>query len=339
MVINSEQKLKSLIRDNQVPNICLVMGNENALVTSCANKICSSFSNDKTLLDGSGIDFKKLESDSEVISFFGGKRVFFIRELAASQIDELSNTIKDFSIDSVLVITLDAELNDKKKQSAKTLKGLIELVDNVGLVCIFDKPDFITLVNYVISYLSKKNKNISIDNAEYLVRHCGFDLLTLFNECDKLIAYSENDNITKSEIDICTTVVLEDAIFDIQKMMLQGNKKRTFKLIEDLIIQKNPPAKILSILENNFAEYYKILFGKNIGLSSKEIGEAIKENRFWVIKNALSDASHVNISRIFKVCQILLNADENLKSKVTDERICLENAVNESLIALFGDKL
>ena len=94
-----------------------------------------------------------------------------------------------------------------------------------------------------------------------------------------------------------------------------------------------------SILENNFAEYYKILFGKNIGLSSKEIGEAIKENRFWVIKNALSDASHVNISRIFKVCQILLNADENLKSKVTDERICLENAVNESLIALFGDKL
>lgn len=338
MVINSEQKLKSLIKEKKVPNICLIMGDESALVTNCVNKICSFFSEDKVLFNGSDIDFKKLESDSEVISFFGTKRVFYIRELAASQIDKLSDVMRDFPSDSVLVITLSTELNDKKKQSAKPLKGFIELVDSIGLVCALDKPDFITLVNYIISYISKKNKNISNENAEYLIRHCGFDLLTLFNECDKLVAYADGVNIKRDDINACTTAILEDAIFDIQRMMLQGNKRRTFKLIEDLIAQKNPPAKILSILENNFSEYYKILVGKNIGLSSKEIGEAIKENRPWIIKNALSDASHVNVSRIFNVCQILLNADESFKSKVTDERICLENAVNESLIALFGEK-
>ena len=267
----------------------------------------------------SKVDLTTLSEILNTLPFFAEKRLVLLNktQILTSGKEDLIKVMEEIPPTSVLIIV---EQNvDKRLKAYKWIK-------KNGYAAEFTKKDMKEqdYTRFAGVILKKAGKKIKPEDAILLVRRTGQDLFTLKNETDKLIAYAgEEEIITRQMIDAMVSTEVEDKVFELIDSVAAGDRKRVLRLYQDLILLKEAPLKILSLL----VRQYRILI-RLYDMSRQHIPEADMAERAHIprfaLRNSLRQLSGYDEEKLMYCLSSCLAVDADIKSGKIGDRIGLE---------------
>ncbi len=154
---------------------------------------------------------------------------------------------------------------DKRKKS-------FQAVTKVGVSEEYSHRTDEQLMSWLAGMAKACGKNITASTANYILDECGRDMLTLKNEMDKLTAYTyDRDVITAKDVDAVCAREVNEKIFDMIDAMASNNQRAALKVYFDLLILRESPFFILSLLSKQFRQMLAIKDGLDRNESLNDI--------------------------------------------------------------------
>ncbi len=274
-------------------------------------------------------------SDAEMLPMMGGRNFILVCdypfEKSAADTDAIKEFLSDIPETTMLVFWYDTASFDSKNSSR--LKSVENAFSNAGSVVVLDRRSEDDLVKMVVSGCKKRNAYISPENAKYLISVSGSDIKTLMNEVDKLCAGAGGGEVTKNLINDLAVKCLQARIFDLSKAILRGDYEAAFDVLNTLFAIKEDPVSILSAVSGGYVDMYRVKCAKIAGERFDDVGKYYNyKGREFLLKNALSNSSRLSVGRLRRSLDVLMLADNSLKSTSADKRLILEETLVKLLL-------
>lgn len=344
MPVISENELKAVIRSGQFKNAYCFYGKDIVSVEKYKNALVSKAVNTDDVynlhvFDGKNFDYEEFYEACEALPVFADYVCCVVSDLIAfkDNKDMLADVLKylpDIPETTIVIfIYTSIDINEGKKYPSPKYKKLVDAVSKIGDVCVFELKTAEELAKGITAKVTKSGGSISKDAAIYLAKLCGCDSMITANETDKLIAYKNGGEITRADIDLVSPRQLESTAYNLANAIARHDKYNSIKLMNDLIIEKEDPIKIIYAISGNMLDLYRVKLG--IG-SRKSTGEIIsdfeyKKNMDFRVNNAYNNARFFSASHLKKCLKILTETDYKLKSSKTDSIVLLQEAIIEML--------
>lgn len=333
MAIMTEQEFKKQISSGELPQVCLVFGDEDYLKKHYVS-LLEKKSVDESMagfnlhrINGESFVFDELYQAVQSMPFMSDYSCVVVKDLAVDKMkndefEPLLDILGDPNETCVLVFWMDSVTLDEKKDKVKTF---IDAVNAVGTVLRLDKMSGAQLFKLLENGASKRGCVVSRDVSTYLANRVGDDLNTLLNELEKLCFYKGEGEITRRDVEAICTRSLDASVFDLSKALVSGTAQQAFNILNDLLAQKEKPVIILGTLISAYVDMYRA----QVALSSGEAADAAAQvfnykRREFRLKNAARNSSNMSLEQIRTCLDILADADMRLKSTALDERRILE---------------
>jgi len=344
MHLISEEQQKKCISSKQALPVYLLFGNDPELLLSFRKKLCDMLTElgcEQETMDGKALDLSALFDASQMVSFFGGRRLILIKDfevesLLAEDCKDLCSLIAELSDDVTVIFSAVSESFDIKK--GKNAKKILSAVDKAGAAIQLDRRSAVSLKALLRSRCQKRGCELTNESAAFLVEHCGNDMGTLLNECDKLCAYADGSAITNEMITkVCSGSLSADP-FALPRLMLRGELTETLEQIDALIRLRQPIMLITSNISSAFCNIARACAAKSAGKSCDDFCKDFGFRFEWMAQNAFRDSARITQTKAFSICRIFSDAETQMKSSPIDERILLETAVIRSIMVLGGGR-
>lgn len=230
-----------------------------------------------------------------------------IAKYIQGNLEELKNTV-----DLVFV---------EQEVDKNALYQTIEKVGEVKEFALLKLPDLIANIKKItVAY----KVNIDDATAKYLVECCGTSMQDLINELRKLIEYKgENSNITKQDIDLLCTKLIQAVIFDLTDNLGKKETSKALEVYNGLISNKEPIQKILITLYNHFKKLYIIKIAEKY---NEDVATAmnLKPNQLFLVSKYKTQARYFETQELREVLEALIDLDANYKIGLISLEIGLE---------------
>lgn len=342
-----EIELKAQIKNEEFSNAYLIYGEESYLKEFYVNKLKQKIV-DKTFEDfnfhsyeGKDVSLDDILKDAEMLPMMSEYNFILVHDYPLDKSSNDCNALKDFLKDvpetTVLVFWYDSINVDTKKNSK--WKSIETAFAKNGSAVNLEKRTEADLIKLLISKASKKNATILRDNARYLISIAGTDIKTLFNEIDKLSLYVNGDEITKQVIDKLAVKCLQAKVFDLSKAIVKGNYDLAYNVLDTLFAMREEPIGILSVISNCFIDMYRVKCAKIAGKTYQDVANYYNyKGREFALRNALRDSESLSVEQIRASLDVLMLADNNLKSSSVSQKLILEETLVKLLLISKGVK-
>ena len=263
------------------------------------------------------LDEKDLDDallDLDTYSFLSDKKIVIIKNIENLNDDKktthLINYLDSPNNDNLLILTT-TKFNGTKKIN-KTLK---------------EKTNFIKLEsdpNTVIKNLLKDYKlEPGVINKISIYSNNNLDIIK--TECDKLINYKEDKNITVSDVEKLVVKHLGDSsniIFDLVKYISSSDKKRAleqYKLLQEYNIDD---IGLIGLIESQLRLLEQVSIYKKEGLYKDEIASKLNIHPYRIQKT-MELLSSTNITSINNLIKNLSEIDYKVKAGLIDSKDCI----------------
>ncbi len=341
MAVFTEDELKKQIKDGDFQRVYLIYGDEGYLKQYYADLLCTKtvekdfadFNLNK--LDGADSGLNVIYDCISAFPMMGGYTCTLVKDLPLNNFigdrgkvdSEFQTVLDDIPETSVLVFYMDTvEVDEKNSKWAKVIK----LIDERGVCAKIDKRSRTALEKLLVSSAAKKGCELSRETAGYLINLAGEDLATLRNELDKVCGYVGSGEIKRSHIDETVIVSVEAKIFQLSRMIAQGNADSAYENLQNLFKLREEPVAILAVLSKAYVDMYRVKAAKEKGIYYSKLGEYFPSSykgREFVLKNADSDCSHYSLTQLKNALDALTDADRRLKSTGEDGKLVLEELI------------
>lgn len=157
-------------------------------------------------------------------------------------------------------VVLFTERPDEKKPGGQKGKAsvdrrgkLYKSVAKCGLAAEFATPDEQALRKWVLGKLGAEKIRITQETLDVFFSMTGTDMSHIHTETQKLISFAGTGGVVRTEdVAALTSEILEGKIFRMLDLISQHDQKGALELYQDLILLKEPPGKILSLLTRQF---------------------------------------------------------------------------------------
>ncbi len=221
---------------------------------------------------------------------------------------------------------------DTKGFSTKTKlsKQIMELCTNNGALCNLDKREQGDLARFVVNECKKRDREMSIDAAYYLVSSVGDDMANLLNEIEKLCSFA-SAGITVSDIDAICVKSVEATAFQMIDALLINDFDGAFSALKVLMEQRTEPTMILGALVSTFVDMYRVKLALESGhkLADLKAAYPVAYKSDFKLRNAMNRAKKYSLSSLSLSLEILGRADFKLKSSFDDNQVVLEKLLIE----------
>lgn len=263
------------------------------------------------------LDEKDLDDallDLDTYSFLSDKKIVIIKNIENLNDDKktthLINYLDSPNNNNLLILTT-TKFNGTKKIN-KTLK---------------EKTNFIKLEsdpNTVIKNLLKDYKlEPGVINKISIYSNNNLDIIK--TECDKLINYKEDENITVSDVEKLVVKHLGDSsniIFDLVKYISSSDKKRAleqYKLLQEYNIDD---IGLIGLIESQLRLLEQVSIYKKEGLYKDEIASKLNIHPYRIQKT-MELLSSTNITSINNLIKNLSEIDYKVKAGLIDSKDCI----------------
>jgi len=273
-------------------------------------------------------NLKNALDDATTIPFMSDKKIVIIRNayfLSTEKpkkdlnhdIDGLKKYLDNPVEETILVIAAPYEKLDERKAILKELKKIAEIVPCVPL-----KPQDSSA--WIKRQLGKENITIDNDALTEFLKRVENNTEVLFSETSKLLNFAEGmDRITLNTIKQVITKNVEDNVYEITNMILEGKQGRALEIYNDLVMHSEDPLRILGILVNKYREILHVKYLIQQGKDKTDVAQyynASPGRAFYMMKNA----SAVKLNIVKKHLVKLEEIDYQIKTGQIDKRIGLE---------------
>lgn len=263
------------------------------------------------------LDEKDLDDallDLDTYSFLSDKKIVIIKNIENLNDDKktthLINYLNSPNNDNLLILTT-TKFNGTKKIN-KTLK---------------EKTNFIKLEsdpNTVIKNLLKDYKlEPGVINKISIYSNNNLDIIK--TECDKLINYKEDKNITVDDVEKLVVKHLGDSsniIFDLVKYISSSDKKRAleqYKLLQEYNIDD---IGLIGLIESQLRLLEQVSIYKKEGLYKDDIATKLNIHPYRIQKT-MELLSSTNITSINNLIKNLSEIDYKVKAGLIDSKDCI----------------
>ena len=234
---------------------------------------------------------------------------------------------------SVIFYATGVDLAAGKKALSPKNKKLADHISKCGGAVVefaYKRPN--ELVKHIQSRLGKSGCFMSPENAEYLAAIQGCSLLMINNECDKLTSYMGSGEIGRGVIDLLVSGEMDTDAYKLSKALISGKSSEVFGILDSLFNKQSEAIPILSVISGSMMDLYRAKTAILAGRSENDVSSDFNyKGRDFVVRNAFRDCRSMPIEKLRYSLKILSDCDISLKSKRTDQRIMLEEAITKIL--------
>lgn len=304
--------LNEHIKENRFKPVYLLCGKEGYLKRQYRDRIREA------ILCGDDMNYSHYESarmnvrecidTCETLPFFAQKRVVVIEDTGFfknSCDDLLVNYIKGMP-EYLHIIFVESELDKRNK--------LYKAVSSVGYVAELSMQDERMLEQWTLRLARGQEKSFDRGALHQFVVQTGESMDNMKMELDKLISFcGERPVITQADVREICTVHTEGRIFDMIAAVGMKNQKRAMELYYDLCTLKEPPLRILALMERQFNMLYQALVLSRDGYDSATIAKKMGVMPF-VAGKYLEQAKNYGIGDVMSAMEDCVAAEEAVKT-------------------------
>lgn len=329
----NESALKEKLRENPV-GVYLVYGEESYLKKVYIDKIVAKTVDESFAdfnfhtFDGKEATLSDIYESAQAVPMMAETKCVLVKDFPLDTLDEngmeqLKTVVEDNPDDCALVFSFVAY----EPKGAKWTK-VIKLFEKLAFAVKLDKKTSVELAKMLESGAKKRGKIFGKGVASYLVTCVGADLNTLLNETEKVCAYAQGEEITKSDVDAVCIKSLDARVFDMIKDLTARRFDSAFGKLEQLFEQREDEFQILGALIASYSDIYRAKTAVKSGGRAEDVAKyynyAGKEFR---LSNAARNSASLTFDDISECIEILVEADTAMKSTATDKRLIIEKAI------------
>lgn len=315
------KNIKNDIAQNDYKPVYLLCGEEAFLINTYKNMLKEGICGDNTMnlsvYRGEDIDVDRIAEDCMAMPFFAPRRLVLIENsgMIKASSDKMAAMIKELP-ETTCVIFAEQEIDKRNK--------LYKAIKEKGYICEMkpQKPD--DLCNWICKILGSAGKKIRTEDARLIIMKTGTDMYNIYNEIQKLIAYTGESNIVdRNAINLMCSELLEDKIFDMIDAIARKDTARTMKLYGDLLTLKVAPLKMLAILSKKYAQLLSVKDMKNGGCSSQEIASRVGIHPYFV-KQYIDQAGNFSEKDLKIIIEDCISTETDIKSGRMEDKYAVE---------------
>ena len=219
----------------------------------------AGFEDKQTYIVTKDTDWSFLNSENENFDLFGSKKIVEIKLIGTGPGNKGSKAIKDYCLDidkdkdKLLIIS--AERLEKKQQTSAWAKVL----EKSGIFVVEPPVNKNSMPGWIKSRSSGLKLNLDSQAIQLLSEKTEGNLLAASHELTKLSLLFPDQEITLENMEKSISNSSKFGIFDLSNSFLEGNRKRTIRIIETLRAEGTQPPLILWALSKEINNLYKVL--------------------------------------------------------------------------------
>jgi len=277
--------------------------------------------NDATLKDPAP---DELISAAETLPFLADKRFLLIRESALLSGNKPKNYDEDAAVKRLteyfenlpdttcMVFYVDGKADGRRK--------FYNLMKKKAAIVQFSSLDDVQLNKWIAKQMSLGGKKVTAADCQQLWFTVGRDLNLLSCEIEKLIAYTDGrDVITGDDILAISSKSQEYKVFDMATALLDGDGKKAFVLMQDILRNGEDRLFLLSLLGSQCRRLYYAAAMKRAGAQEQEVASKLGVPPF-VARNTLRQAGTFTLSQLRQMCDWCIETEYMVKNgEMSDE--------------------
>ncbi len=330
------EDLEKDLKQGNLHGIYLLYGEERFLLESSLKMIKKLFG-EKIL----GINYIKLDDtnineiidDVETIAFGYNKKLIIakntgifkkdLKKKSKNEKTDIKDRLNEYIEKNIKMINESIILVFVEENIEKC--ELVNTIEKLGIVCNFEYQKNIQLQARIKGIANGYKVNIDNATLTYFIECCGIDMQELINELRKLIEYvGSGGTITKEDIDKLSIKKMESIIFDLTDSLGKKDTKNAIEVLRNLILSKEPLAKILITLYGHF----KKLYLTKIALATKkDIISALdlKPNQTFLVNKYKTQSNYFSTKELRKIINELCDLDYKYKIGLIDLQVGIES--------------
>lgn len=310
------------IKDNRLKNVYLLYGEERYLVLQYRDKLLNAMgaTGDEmnfSRFEGNGISASEVIDLAETLPFFADYRTILI--VNSKWFKTANEYFCDFmkkAPETTRFIFVEEEVDRRNK--------LFKLVNEKGRAVEFKTQNEQILRKWILGRVGKENKQITTAAMELFLEKTGTDMNNIATELEKLFCYTaDRSEIHEGDVEAVVTKRMGNHIFDMISAIGQRQQARALNLYYELLAQKEPPMKILSLLARQFNSLLEIKELRKKGYDSHGIEKKMNIASFLVNKYA-KQAAMFSVEELKQAVSDAAATDQNVKSGKIVDRLAVE---------------
>lgn len=298
----------------------LISGNDRFLCFSALEQIKQALNItlpdlNYVVMDGASVVVQDLVESASVFPFVDSYRAIQINNFSVknkSKEDRLLTYLKKPMNECVLIF-----FSPVQSDALKPYLGQICAID-----C--DKLSTDVLIKTLKVKFEKAGAKITSDALETLVLFCNNDMTRISGEVEKLINFSDGQEIDKQTVEKLVVEDKEYQVFQLAEFIAKNDKFKALDLAETLSRDKKGGFSILTPLYNNYRRVLFVSINKDKTDAELATMLGVKE---YAIKMVKSQAKVFSARNLKKIIDMLYNADRNIKMGKIKEDIAMYTVV------------
>lgn len=175
------------------------------------------------------------------------------------------------------------------------------------------------LVPWIKKHLKTGNKTISNDLCRYLIAQTGGAMTTLNAELEKLVCYSEQEEITRADIDAVVIPVLEAAIYQLTDDILKKDFGGALQRLQALLRQEYEPTAINGSIGTQLQQLYAAKLLQEHGGSAFDLTKIYPRVKSWQARRVYAQAGSFHKTLLKRAMLICAETDYAIKTSGGDK--------------------
>jgi len=327
--------LKGQIKNNDIKNIYLFYGAEEYLKKYYIELIEKNVVREdlkamnKIVFEGK-VDLNKLMDACETVPLFSEKKLVIVKNTGLFKQKKKAETegskapaSKDKLLSALQSIPSHTCVIFYEEEIDKRLKS-VDYIKKNGLIVDFPFQKPVELVKWVINVFKSNKKVIGQDIASELVNSSEQGMNEILNEINKLVAFlGDREKLTREDIEKVLTKSIKSRIFDLTDAIAQKETSKTYKILEDITILKEPMPKILFMIARQFRQILEVKLLSESGMGLDEIAKKMSLHPY-IAGKIQKQSNHFNTDTLKSAIKESLELDVAIKTGKVNDRLAVE---------------
>lgn len=191
------------------------------------------------------------------------------------------------------------------------------------------------MLNWISKRFASHGKTISRADAEYLLFVSGSLMNTLIPEIEKISAYCQSENVTKSDVDAVAQRIPEANIFDMTDCIAARDFDGAAAILAELLAAKEHPIMLLAMIGQQLRRLYAAKLAQESGKGRDYIAQACDIKYDFIINKLAAAARKFSAEHLRRSVSLCAEYDCKMKSSSIDD----EELLRELLLKIsIGEK-
>jgi len=241
--------LTSSIESGEAGNLYIFHGEERYLLDhsllSLRNLLCPDGLDGFNYKRYEGKEFQtgELEDAVDTLPVFAERTMIEIHDFNIFKLDDKQRLCGIFADlpEYVCIVFVFGSVEYKPDSRLKLDKEILKYANVIE----FTAPEQENLIKWIKRHFRDTGKIIGTNDALYLAEITGGLMTTLNGEIEKVAAYSKYDTVTRNDINMVVSPVLDAVAYRLTDAIISREKNRALRLLDELFQMREAPHKLL----------------------------------------------------------------------------------------------